>query len=68
MAIIHHIHLAHNTSLPPNPQISLGRLYIGEVANVWGGGGARGMGLNNVNGIIMCMNELAGLLAYYEEA
>ena len=45
MAIIHHIHLAHNTSLPPNLQISLGRLYIGEVANVWGGGGGDGVGI-----------------------
>ena len=32
MAIIHHFHLAHNNSLPPGLQVSLGRLYIGEVA------------------------------------
>lgn len=64
MAIIHHFHLAHNTSLSPSLQVSLGRLYIGEVANVWGGG----MGINDINGIIMRMNELAGLPAYYEEA
>lgn len=38
MGIIHHFHLAHDTSLPPSLQVSLGRLYIGELANVWGDG------------------------------
>ena len=38
MATIHHFHIANNTpSLPVSLQVSPGRLYIGEIANVAGG-------------------------------